>query len=122
MQHAAASDQAVPPASRPAIRDLAIDGFSELRAIYDVASGSNDLLALAVNIRNLNITHGQLSSFTGYPSPCLRSTWGEFNSEAQRTPQPRLGLPSEPGNSILPQALVYLSLPAGDDLSLNGVV
>jgi hypothetical protein len=58
---------------------LRTDDGSTLRAIFDAASGSYDILAQAANIRNLNITDGNSPSFTGtVSSTMLKITKGEI--------------------------------------------
>lgn len=94
---------------------------SELRAIYDASSGSYDVLARAANIRNLNVTHGQSSSFTTNLSPAmLKIAKGEIELErAEKNAATATAglLPttiSEPLDTTLPPSPPHLSRPDGD--------
>jgi hypothetical protein len=63
---------------------LRTDDRLELRAIFDAASGSYNMLAQAANIRNLNITDGYVSTsfFTGnLSSAMLKINKGEIELE-----------------------------------------
>jgi hypothetical protein len=62
---------------------LRTDDRSKLRAIFDAASPNYDILTQAANIRNLNITDGNSSSFIGnVSSAMLKITKAEIDFES----------------------------------------
>jgi len=94
---------------------LRTDNHSELRAIYDAASGNYDLLALAANIRNLNLTHGQSSSFTGnLPPAVLKIAKGEIELErAENATAATTGIAAKRAFAFYTAAVAGPSVPPG---------